>query len=349
MKKKDTYFVVLAGGSGTRLWPLSTSKYPKQLLVLAHGKTLLEQTIQLVRGYNKIPAKVLVSTSPNHATLINQAVGKFIDQMVIEPSARNTGPAILYNCLRIYETNPNAIALFLPADSYIPQKDISKFADAVGRAFDFVTANEVIALLGVKPTHAATGYGYIEYHAKVNDASTGLHQIKNFHEKPVAKVAQEYIKCNTMLWNIGMFCGQVSVFLDEFKRHTPDLYQAVFDSVYHDVPFEQVPSISVDYALIEQSKCTWVLPVDFSWCDVGNVSTFLALKRQEEGVLEKLIVYNANNNLVDVPEKLVALVGVNDLCIVQTKDVLLITHSNEAENVREIVKQLKEQEWHEYI
>lgn len=125
-------------------------------------------------------------------------------------------------------------------------------------------------------------------------------------------MAQEYIKSSTMLWNICMFCGRVSVFLREFKCFAPELYQAVFDSKYHNAPFDEVPSISIDYALIERSECTWILPVEFSWCDVGNIGTFLALKRQEGGLFEKLLTYNANNNLVDVPDKLVALVGVND-------------------------------------
>jgi mannose-1-phosphate guanylyltransferase len=162
-------------------------------------------------------------------------------------------------------------------------------------------------------------------------------------------VAEEYIKQSTMLWNIGMFCGKVSVFLDEFKKYAPELYHSVVHSVQHNDAFEKVPSISVDYALIEKSDHTWVLPVDFSWCDVGNVKTFLSLKQQENKQDEKVVSYNANNNLVDVPGKLVALVGVDDLCIIQSNDVLLIVHSSEAENVSAIVKQLKNQEWHEYM
>ena len=349
MEKRNIYFVILAGGNGTRLWPLSTRKCPKQLLVLAHGKTLLEQTIQLVRCCNTISTNVLVSASSNHAPRIDEAVGSLVDQIVIEPSARNTGPAILYNCLRIYETDPDAIVLFLPADSYIPKEDSVQFAEAVQNAFDFVTAQDAIGLLGVRPTHPATGYGYIEYLSETADQMTGLSRVKKFHEKPDSEIAQEYIKSNTMLWNIGMFCGKASVFLNEFKQYAPELYRAVFDSMYHNGSFDDAPSISIDYALIERSQSTWVLPVDFSWCDVGNVGTFLALKRKEGGLLEKLLKHNASNNLVDVPDKLVALVGVNDLCVVQTKDVLLIAHANESENVRAIVKQLKEQEWDEYM
>lgn len=348
-EKRNIYFVILAGGSGARLWPLSSSQCPKQLLMVAHGKTLLEQTIELVRAYHQIPAQVWVSTSAEHAAVVDAAVGTLVDHIVIEPEACNTGPAILYSCLYIHKVDPDAIILFLPADSYIPQKDVFQFVAAVERVFAFVASHEAIALLGIRPTRPATGYGYIEYLSELFDATTGLHQVESFHEKPDLEAAQQYIKQATMLWNIGIFGAQVSVFLREFKLHAPELYQAVFDSVYDNTSFDEVPSISIDYALIERSACVWVLPVDFSWCDVGNVSTFLLLKQQTGGLTEKLLAHNSSNNLVDVPDKLVALVGVNDLCVVQAKDVLLIVHINEAENVRAIVNQLKEQELHDYI
>ena len=231
-------------------------------------------------------------TSPQHAEYTNKIVGSSVDQIVIEPQARNTGPAILYNCLQIYAQDPNALVLFLPADAYIPYKDALQYVSALEKTFEFVAMHDAIALLGVKPTYPATGYGYIEYDATKNDAPTCLHHIKKFHEKPQAR--NKYIKQNTMLWNIGMFCGKVSVFLDEFKKHAPELYYRVVHSMQHDNNFENVPSISVDYALIEKTDCTWVLPVDFSWCDVGNVKTFLSLKQQENKSTEKVLLHNAN-------------------------------------------------------
>ncbi len=349
VKKRNIYFVILAGGSGTRLWPLSTSQCPKQLLVLANGKTLLEQTIELVRAYHKTPAQVWISTSRSHAPFIEKAIRPLVDHIIIEPEACNTGPSILYTCLQINTIDPDAIILFLPADSYIPQQDTSQFVTAIEQTLAFAISHEAIALLGAKPTRPATGYGYIEYLSEHVDAATGLHRVKKFHEKPSQEIAQEYIKQTTMLWNIGIFAAQVAVFLHEFKIHAPKLYQTIFDAFHQNTSFNGVPSISIDYALIERSTCVWVLPVDFSWCDVGNVSTFLSLKQQTGGLTEKLLTHNASNNLVDVPDKLVALVGVDNLCVVQTEDVLLILHSNEAENVRSIVDQLKKQKWHQYI
>lgn len=343
IKQRNIYFVILAGGSGTRLWPLSNNQCPKQLLSVVRGQTLLEQTIKLVHAYKKSPAQVWISTSSNHLAIIEKNVGSMVDHIIVEPWAWNTGPAILFSCLRIYEKDPEALILFLPADSYIPSSEIPNFVSSLERLFDFTGSHENIALFGVKPTHPATGYGYIEFQPNLFDSATGLYGVEKFHEKPHLDIAQEYIKQSKMLWNIGMFGGQVSFFLREFKFYTPELYQSVFDVIYHNASIDRVPFISIDYALIERSANLSVLPVDFSWCDVGNLDTFLTLKQRVEGLPENVLIHNAHNNLVDVPSKVVALLGVSNLCIVETNEALLIMHTDQAENVRLIVNQIKNQ------
>ena len=337
------YGVVLAGGVGERLWPLSRKDCPKQFLKLG-ASSLLDQSIQ--RLQNVMDQKqICVFTSCAYEKQVSQQVGEKIGSIFIEPSSRNTGPSILCACLDLYEKDPDAKVIFVPADPFIPESDYGKFAESVRRAMTFVASSDGIALLGVKPTYPATGYGYIEYDSDI--VQDQLYKVQRFHEKPSLKLASNYIQQQDMLWNIGMFAGRVSVFLDEFKCVAPDLYKEVMDYRQGLISYDEVLSISVDCALIERSDRAWVLPVDFSWCDVGNVDVFLSIKDRLHGLQKNIeqkstVQVDAHNNIVDVPDKLVALVGVDDLCVVETPDALLITKRTDAEKVRSIVDQLKQ-------
>jgi len=336
VSKPNVYYVILAGGSGQRLWPLSRKKRPKQLLSLGSEATLLDQAINraLMMTYEKF---VWVSTIKEHEESIKELVGARIGNISIEPGSRDTGAAILLNCFEIYERDPNAIIVFLPSDPFIPVRDYKKVAGFLERAVDFVIKQDKITLLGVEPIHPATGYGYIEYDA---GDSTPYPVIK-FREKPSLEVAQQYLEKGNMLWNISVFCAKASVFLQEFKAHAPQIYEDVQKYKRGEMPYSKVKAESIDYAIMEHSKQVHVLPVDFSWCDVGNIEVFLSLKQQYNTLDSNFISVDSSNNLVDVPKKLVALVGVDDLCVVETEDALLITKRNKAERVRSIVKLLK--------
>ncbi len=340
------YFAVLAGGSGERLWPLSRAKKPKQLLALNSEKTLLEQAIGRIEPLAGSKENVWVITSAQHRERIAACVGDTVGTILVEPAARNTGPAILYTCFHLAQKDPDAVVVFLPADPFIPIEDNQKFIDFLSRAISLAQTQDVIALLGVEPTYPATGYGYIEYDADKQDDATGLHAVTHFHEKPSAERAQDYISRGNMLWNIGMFCGKVQTFLEEFERYCPELFNDVKRAVEAPELYRQVQSISVDYAVIEQSDRVWVLPVDFTWFDVGNVGVFLALQEAQQG---KVISVNSSNNLVSVPDRLVALVGVDDLCVVQTDDALLIIRRDDAEAVKQIVERLKVDKLTDYL
>ncbi len=345
VSKPNVYYVILAGGSGQRLWPLSRKKQPKQLLSLGSEATLLDQAINrvLMLTYEDF---IWVSTTKEHEASIRKSLTGRIGNISVEPGSRDTGAAILLNCFEIYEKDPNAVIVFLPADPFIPVRDNKKFAGFLEHAVNFVSTHDKITLLGVEPTYPATGYGYIEYDN--NDHNAPYPAIK-FREKPSAEVAQQYLEKGNMLWNISIFCAKASVFLQEFKTYAPKIYDGVQKYKNGEASYDIVKAESIDYAVMEHSKHVHVLPVDFEWCDVGNIEVFLSLKQQYNTLDNNFIAVDSSNNLVDVPKKLVALVGVEDLCIVETEDALLITKRNKAERVRSIVKLLKSSKLDSYL
>lgn len=337
---KNHYIVILAGGKGERLWPLSRQTRPKQLLPFEQNSTLLEQTLQRVKSL--IPQEnIWVITTKQHEQKIQQLIGAHVGTIIAEPLPRNTAPAILYTCLRIKEHNPQATVAFLPADHVIkPEKD---FSDALLTAINYAGDHNIITLLGLKPTYAATGYGYIEYKESHHDFCTIMH----FHEKPLPARAYEYIEKPNMLWNIGIFCGTVTTFIQEFELHAYGLYKKVLKFHANHTGYEDTPNISIDYAVIEKSIKTMVLPVEFEWSDVGNLDVFLTAQKKD--IPSSVISIDAENNIVEVPEKLVALIGVNDLCIVQTNDTLVIAKRSEVEKVKLVVQQLQKNKQEEYL
>ncbi len=342
----NVYGLILAGGVGERLWPLSRQDHPKQFLSVGPSQNLLEQSITRLQGV-VTKDNIWVVTSDTHAKHIDNNSKTSMGKILLEPCGKNTGPALLYACLELYKQDPDAIAVFVPADPYIPEKDYELYRHYISQAISFASQNDAIVLCGVKPTYPSTGYGYIEHVKRKVEAP--FFQVARFHEKPSLPLAQNYIQQENMLWNISVFVGKVSVFIDEFKRVAPNLFTELQQFQNGTKSYGDITSISVDYAVIEKSNRVWVLPVDFSWCDVGNVDVFLSIKAQFGLKKPDVITVESHNNLIDVPDKLVALGGVDDLCIVETADALLITKRSDAEKVRSVVAQLKQKEKMEYL
>lgn len=336
--KSAVYAVILAGGKGERLWPLSRQKFPKQLLQLSH-KSLLEHTRDRLAAFVDHEA-IKVVTLQEQA----DALSHYFDRnaLLCEPCPRNTAPAILLSCLTIAHENPDAVVLFYPADHYITE--VEKFLAVQELALKHSQQNDCITLIGIKPTHPATGFGYIEY----VPSTGGICHVKQFHEKPKLEQAQHYFQSNAMVWNVGIFCGKVSVFLEEFKRLAPDMYVLVeeYYRTRNIEAYKKVESISVDYALMEKSNNLMVIPADFAWSDVGNLATFLSLQEPQE--LQKPLQIHASNNLV-MSKTLTVLIGVDDLCIVQTDDVLLIAKRDDVELVKNAVNELKKKNLEHYL
>jgi mannose-1-phosphate guanylyltransferase/mannose-6-phosphate isomerase len=341
---KHVYGVVLAGGSGERLWPLSRAAMPKQLLAVGSEKSLLEQAID--RLVHIMPRDhVFVSTTADYQAPINNVVGMNIGGILVEPGARNTGPALLLSCLRLYEKDPEALIIFVPADPFIPAEDTASFVACLQAMVEHSVVYPVISLCGIKPTYPATGFGYIAYDdareavLPANASQANAFPVIAFKEKPSLALAQKYVDSGMMLWNTGIFCATAQTFLAECLTHAPELFAQV-SAVHNGVKkYDDVTPISIDYAVLEKSKNVAVVPATFSWCDVGNVAVFLSLQKTDTAT--SVVTVDAHNNLVSAPGKTVALIGVDDLCVIETADSLLICKQSEAEKVRNVVQQLK--------
>lgn len=339
--KNDVYYVLLAGGNGDRLWPLSSDVTPKQLLPLGPDGTLLAQAIDRVSVMTH-KKQIWVSTTAKHADRVQASVGDKVGNILVEPGSRNTGPAILLCCMKIHDLNPNAVIVFLPADAFIPKGEWVKFRELLVHGVDHANNHDDIVLLGLQPTHPATGYGYIEFDEDEAQRKQAPYSVTHFREKPSHDVAQQYLEEGNKLWNIGIFTGQAKTFIREYKKAAPEMHKAVKRYLNGKGSYNDVPKDSIDYAVMEHSKKVSVLPVDFLWCDVGNIEVFLTLKQQYSTLDSNIISIDAQNNLVDVPGKTVALVGVHDLCIVEVDGALLITKRDAAEKVRSIVDLLRQ-------
>jgi len=332
---KNIYFAILCGGSGTRLWPLSTKKRPKQFVPFLNNKTLLEQTVERIEPLTNNKNQICLISTEKQEDLIKKTVGNKIGFIVKEPVPRNTGPALLYACLEIAKQDPNAVVAFMHSDAFIPDEE--NFRKHLTIALKHAQDNNVIVTLGIMPTRPATGYGYIQASESKNITCKNVYPVKNFHEKPDLKTAEKYISQQDMFWNPGLFIGKVSVFSEEFKNLSQEVYKSVTNFSQTNNEYEKTPSISFDHAIMEKTKRAVVMPCDFEWNDVGNLDVFLSLKEKYEGINSQILNIESSNNVVSVKNKLITLIGVKNLCIVEENGILVVAQRNKTEQVKNVL------------
>lgn len=346
---EHVHWVILAGGSGTRLWPLSRATKPKQFLELTEGN-LIQQSIDRLKLYPSFEqTHVYLSTGSDVIHQIDRlrAEGLKVDDVFVEPSRRDTGPAILLAALKILEKDPNAHIMFLPADPYIPEQDYPVFAQYLIQSME-ASLSERLVLLGKKPTYATTAYGYIESGANLSQGAAFA--IQRFHEKPKLEVAETYLKSPNMLWNMGIFAAKGQTFARIFAKHAPIMYQDLQNYLHGQGNYDACEKKSVDFAVMEPASLAGELAViaaqNFSWYDVGNIDVFITLRQSylaEQQLNSLTYQYQAQNNkaMTKDPNKLVAFVGVEGLCVIDETDVLLVAKCSDAENLKKVVDELK--------
>jgi mannose-1-phosphate guanylyltransferase/mannose-6-phosphate isomerase len=350
--------VILAGGAGERLWPASRRARPKQLLEVVDGQSLLAATWQRAR---RIAGKdrVWIVCGREQAASHRRETGLPASRILVEPARRNTAMAVAWAAHRIAREDPEAVFAVLPADHLVP--DVGQFARDMRRAADAAREAGALVTLGVRPTRPDTGYGYIQLGRAAGRAHPGLRHVRRFVEKPDLATARRYLARGGYRWNAGIFAWRADVLLEEIARHAPELHRALAPlrgpkaktRAAVERAFRRAPSLPIDVAVLERSDRVWSLPTDLAWSDVGTWASLAEElgvgtpggkgSPEEHGnrvISGELLAEGASNNLVWGGERIVALVGVEDLAVVDTEDVILVTKLERGSDVRRIVATL---------
>ena len=331
--------IILCGGNGTRLWPISRTLMPKQFVKLFDNKSLFQLTVE--RNSKSCDSKFIVSNTEQYFLALDQLeeLNKTNNKYLLEPVGRNTAPAIALACLSL---TYDEIVLVTPSDHLI--KDEVEYLKALERAENFAKEDQLVTF-GITPTFAETGFGYIE----ANDFD-----VKAFHEKPDFETATKYLEAGNYYWNSGMFCFKAGVFLDELKKYSPTIYNscvkayknATKDSSVR-IKYEDMIEISedsIDYAVMEKSNIVKVIPSNIDWSDVGSFDSLyeeLPKDKNNNTLSDKYISIDSSNNLIYGKDRYIATVDIDDCIIVDTGDALLVSKKGSSQKVKEVVKEIK--------
>jgi mannose-1-phosphate guanylyltransferase len=350
---KNNYVAIMAGGIGSRFWPMSRTDYPKQFLdILNTGRTLIQGTFDRFAKF--IPAEnIYVVTSEQYKNIVAQQLPEMpVANILCEPSRKNTAPCVAYISHKLLKLNPNANLVCAPADHIILEQE--NFKTICLSALDFTASIKALVTLGIKPTHPNTGYGYIQYEqAAVSD---NVYKVKTFTEKPDLELAKTFIASGDFLWNAGIFVWQVKNIVAAFEKLLPELNelfeaekgnfntpdeQAAIDRIY-----PLCVNISIDYGIMEKADNVYIIPSSFGWSDLGTWGSAydnLAKDYLENAVAgDNVVVIDATKNMVHADnKKLVLLQGLDDFIVVDTKDVLMICKKDKEQEIKQYVAEIK--------
>jgi mannose-1-phosphate guanylyltransferase len=350
---KNYYAILMAGGVGSRFWPVSTQEYPKQFHdMLGTGDTLIQKTFN--RLSELIPKEnIFILTNERYNDLVFQQLPDVTKrQVVLEPAMRNTAPCILYASLKIQKENPDAVMIVAPSDHWI--EDENAFTQNVKQTFEFCEQNDALMTLGIQPTFPNTGYGYIEFDKSSNQ---DIKPVNQFREKPDYETAKSFIAQGNFLWNAGIFMWSAKSVIEAFKSNQPELYSLfetgieVYNTDLEDgfiqENYAKAENISVDYAIMEKSENVFVLPATFDWNDLGTWgSLYDKLDKDSDNnavVNAKTLTEDATGNMIrSKKDKIVVVDGLKDYIIVDKDEVLLIFPKAKEQDIKKVLQNVKE-------
>lgn len=351
MLKSDRYCVIMAGGIGSRFWPMSTQKFPKQFQdILGVGRTMIQQTYDRI---NKIipNENIFVITNKEYVELSHQQLPEIPEANIVgEPLMKNTAACNLYMANKIAEIDPDATIVVLPADHLILKEDI--FLDKVQLAFDLASKNDYLVTLGITPTRPDTGYGYIQF---VDKKNADYFKVKTFTEKPILEIAKNFLESGDFLWNAGIFVWNVKSIRQAFEMYLPEMTQHFMACEYNsegeescvELIYPKVQKISIDNGILEKAKNVYVIPSDLGWSDLGTWNSVYENAEKDDHfntVNQKyLLSYNAKGNIVRVKNnnKAIIIDGLEDYIIVDTDKALLICPRDNDQLIKDYVLDLK--------
>lgn len=354
--------VIMAGGTGSRLWPMSRELYPKQFLRLYGEQSMLQETVTRLKGLET--SNPLVICNEEHRFLVAEQlrqINQLSNNIILEPVGRNTAPAITLAALSAIDEDYDPLLLVLAADHVI--ENIEAFHQAVNNAIPFAEQGKLVTF-GIVPTGPETGYGYIQRGTEFNNPSAPVFRVQRFVEKPDLQTALQYLETGEYYWNSGMFLFRAKRFLEEMASYRPDILDACLKAIETAQPDEQqefirvdkaafiaCPDESVDYAVMEKTTEAIVVPLDAGWNDVGSWAALWEVNNKNlngNAVTGDVFTHNATNCYINTDEKFIAAIGVENLVIVNTKDAVLIIDKSQVQDVKKVVEFLKNQERREY-
>ena len=351
-KGKHNYILIMAGGIGSRFWPVSRRIFPKQFIdVLGTGESLIAQTYK--RFENIVPKEnIYIVTNREYTDLVKEQIPDIKEENILqEPQARNTAPCIAFASMAIAAKDPDAVCVVAPSDHLITNE--AEFARIINESFSFASRFNWLITLGIKPTRPDTGYGYIQYNTM--PSGDGFHEVKTFTEKPTLEIAQSFLESGEFLWNAGIFAWNVKAILDRIEKLLPEVHQ-----LFHEISFDgnnfakeleraygQCPSISIDYGVLEKDENVYVYPATFGWNDLGTWKSLWDVSHKNENntvVIGKNIhPYNSSNSLIfSNSGRIVIAHGVENVVIVESEDVVLVMNKEKEQELRQIVIDMRE-------
>ncbi|MDR1171386.1 MAG: mannose-1-phosphate guanylyltransferase [Bacteroidales bacterium] len=362
---KNNYCVIMAGGVGSRFWPLSRMNNPKQFLdIMGVGKTLIQQTFD---RFSKIVPRenIIIVTNEIYKDITIEQLEIRESQVLLEPMRKNTAPCIAYANFRILKENPDANIVVAPSDHLVNNEE--EFLHVAQQALDFTASNNVLLTIGIKPSRPDTGYGYIQVSNEPTELEMPcpeMKKVKTFTEKPELAMAKIFCESGEFFWNSGMFFWSLSSIMQAFDAYMPSIsnqFQKQIDQLGADRELEAVANIyaqcrniSIDYAVMEKADNVYVLCADFGWSDIGTWRSLYANQRKDKNrnavVGNNVFLYDTEGCEINIhPQKLAVIQGLEDIIVVQTDDVLLICKKDEEQRIKDFVNNVKLEKGDDYI